>query len=141
MFMKWKLAIEISSDYILFITKRVTLKNKLEKAQIMNKLAKYEDVVIYHANGNVFALISARKGSDLHKLALVAKVLKEKYGWTKRKIAFVLKPGERPSFHASRSFDDILHGLEYTYVVSVVKKFANKQAKNIVADISNFCAI
>lgn len=102
------------------------------------KVDTYESIFIYHANGNVFAHISAPKGSDLHKLANVAKVLKEKYGWSKRKIAFVLKPGESPSFHNSRSFHDILHNLEYTYVVSVVRKFANKQAKNIVKDISKF---
>ena len=101
-------------------------------------MSKYEDVVIYHANGNVFALISARKGTNLYKLANVAKVLKEKYGWTKRKIAFMLKPGEKPSFHTSRSFDDILHGLDYASVVASTKKYLAKQNKQIIEDISNF---
>lgn len=101
-------------------------------------MSKYEEVVIYHANGNVFALISARKGTNLYKLANVAKVLKEKYGWTKRKIAFMLKPGEKPSFHTSRSFDDILQGLDYASVVASTKKYVNKQGKQIIEDISNF---
>lgn len=101
-------------------------------------MSKHESIFIHHANGNVFAHISARKGTNLYKLAMVAKVLKEKYGWTKRRIAFVLKPGERPSFHASRSFDDILHGLDYAYVVATVKKYVNKQGKQIIEDISNF---
>ena len=101
-------------------------------------MGKLEEIVIYHANGNVFALIVARKGTNLHKLANVAKVLKEKYGWSKKKIAFMLKPGEKDSFHRSRSFDDILHGLEYASVVASVRKFLSKQNKQIMEDISKF---
>lgn len=101
-------------------------------------MSKPEEIVIYHANGNVFALITASKGTDLNKLAKVAKVLKEKYGWSKKKIAFVLKPGERDSFHRSRSFEDILHKLDYAYVVATVRKFVTKQGKQIVEDISKF---
>lgn len=101
-------------------------------------MSKPEEIVIYHANGNVFALIVARKGTNLHKLANVAKVLKEKYGWSKKKISFMLKPGERDAFHRSRSFDDILHGLDYPTVVATVRKFVTKQGKQIVEDISKF---
>lgn len=101
-------------------------------------MSKPEQVIIYHANGNAFAVITARKGSDLFKIANVAKVLKEKYGWSKKKISFVLKAGERDYYHSSKAFDDILQGLKYSEVVAIVKKFVNKQTKTLIEDISKF---
>ena len=98
-------------------------------------MAKPEDIIIYHANGNAFAVITARKGSDLHKIAQVAKILKEKYGWSKRKISFMLKPGERDYFHSSKAFDDILQGLKYADVVRIVKSYVYKNAREIMKDI------
>ena len=94
------------------------------------------EIVILHNNGNTFANIFANKGSDLEKVANIAKILKEDYGWSKKKIGSILKPSLSSSVVSGKSFADLLHGITPTEAVAIVKKYVNANARHIIAAIS-----
>ena len=99
---------------------------------------KLEHVIIYHNNGNIFGDVYANRGSDLHKVANVAKILKENHGWSKKKIGSILKPSLPVHVISSKSFADLLNGLTAADVFKIVRRYVNKNRDTIIEEITPF---